>query len=138
MLRLGAAPERACEMDLNNIYLSRLKLLIIMARAYLEGYPLGKTRLSTMVRNARHIAADSLDLEQLIPMSNQQAGKDGMGFDHVFYQRVKLLASMIKTIGKEYPMGEHRRQAFADNLTIICDTLEFTGGVKKVDFLKVA
>jgi hypothetical protein len=125
-------------MDLDHIYLSRLKLLVVMTRSYLEGYPLEGVRKSAMVDNARHIAAESVDLEELIPIRRQQGGDDHMGFDHVFYQRVKLLASMAKTIGRDYPMGEHRRKALADNLATICHTLQFTSGVKKVDFLKVA
>jgi hypothetical protein len=113
MLRFGAAPENASEMDLDHIFISRLKLLIIMTRAYLEGYPLGAVRKRTLVSNARYISAESVDLEHLIPILNDEPTKDGMGFDHVFYQRVKLLASMAKTIGKSYPMGKHRKKALA-------------------------
>jgi hypothetical protein len=138
MLRFGAAPENASEMDLDHIFISRLKLLIIMTRAYLEGYPLGAVRKRALVGNARYISAESVDLEHLIPILNDEPTKDGMGFDHVFYQRVKLLASMAKTIGKSYPMGKHRKKALADNLDVIGGTLGFTSGVKKVEFLKVA
>ncbi|BBO71872.1 hypothetical protein DSCA_58020 [Desulfosarcina alkanivorans] len=138
MLRFGASTGNACEMDLDHIFISRLKLLIIMTRAYLEGYPLGAVRKRTLVGNARYIGAESIDLEQLIPIRNRQSIKDGMGFDHVFYQRVKLLAAMAKTIGKAYPMGEHRQKALRENLDMICSTLEFTSGIRKVDFLKVA
>lgn len=138
MLRFGASTDNACEMDLDHIFISRLKLLIIMTRAYLEGYPLGAVRKHALVGNARYISAESIDLGQLIPTHNRQSVKDGMGFDHVFYQRVKLLASMAKAIGMAYPMGEHRQTALRDNLDMICSTLGFTSGVKKVEFLKVA
>ena len=138
MLRFGAAPDKACEMDLDHIFICRLKLLIVMTRAYLEGYPFGAVRKNALVGNARYIAAESIDLEQLIPIRSEQAAKDGMDFDHVFYQRVKLLASMAKTIGKNYPIGEHRKTALIDNLDMICNALDFTSGVKKVEFLKVA
>ena len=138
MLRFGAAPDNACEMDLDHIFISRLKLLIVMTRAYLEGYPFGAVRKSALVGNAQYIAAESVDLEQLIPIRREQPAKDGMDFDHVFYQRVKLLASMAKTIGMNYPVGEHRRTALRDNLDMISGALGFTSGVKKVEFLKVA
>ena len=138
MLRFGAAPENACEMDLDHIFISRLKLLIVMTRAFLEGYPFGAVRKHSLIDNAHYIAAESVDLEQLIPIRSEQPAKDGMDFDHVFYQRVKLLASMAITIGKNYPLGEHRQSALADNLNMICGTLGFTSGVKKVEFLKVA
>ncbi len=138
MLRLGAMPDNACEMDLDQIFISRLKLLIIMARTYLRGYPLGAVRKSAMVKNAEYIAAESVDLEQLIPFRKEQPAKDGMNFDHVFYQRVKLLASMVQAIGADSPMGKHRQTALQDNLDMVSDALRFTSGVKKVAFLKVA
>ena len=138
MLRFGAAPDKAGEMDLDHIFISRLKLLIVMTRAYLEGYPFGAVRKTALVGNARYIAAESVDLEQLIPVRSEQPSKDGMDFDHVFYQRVKLLASMATTIGKDFPIGEHRITAMRDNLDLISGTLGFTSGVKKVEFLKVA
>ena len=138
MLRLGAMSDKACEMDLDQIFISRLKLLIIMVRTYLRGYPLGKVRKAAMVKNADYIAAESIDLEQLIPFRSDPPAKDGMNFDHVFYQRVKLLASMARTIGTNGPMGEHRQAALKDNLEMVSDALRFTSGVKKVAFLKVA
>lgn len=138
MLRFGAMPEKACQMDLDHIFICRLKLLIVMSRTYLEGYPLGTMRKSALVKNADYIAAESVDLEQLIPIRRKQPAKGGMNFDHVFFQRVKLLASMAKAIGNSYPMGEHRKKALEDNLEMICNSLKFTSGVKKVEFLRVA
>lgn len=138
MLRLGARFADACEMDLDHLFVARLKLLIIMGRAYLEGYPLGAVRRAAMVHNAGYIAAESVDLEQLIPHRRRQSMKDGMDFDHIFFQRVKLLASMAEAIGSNDPMGEPRRTALRDNLETICHALGFTSGIRKVEFLKVA
>jgi hypothetical protein len=138
MLRLGAMPDKACQMDLDHIFICRLKLLIIMTRTYLEGYPLGTKRKAALISNADYIAAESVDLEQLVPVRSKQKAKGEMNFDHVFFQRVKLLASMAKAIGGDQPMGEHRRAALADNVDMICDALKFTSGVKKVQFLKAA
>lgn len=138
MLRLGAMPDKACQMDLDHIFICRLKLLIIMTRTYLEGYPLGTRRKAAMISNADYIAAECVDLEQLIPVRGKRAAEGGMNFDHVFFQRVKLLSSMARAIGSDQPMGGHRRSALADNLDMICNALKFTSGVKKVAFLKVA
>ena len=52
MLRLGANPLNMKEMDLDDIFTSRLQLLIIMAKAYLNGYPLGKYRAQAVIENA--------------------------------------------------------------------------------------
>lgn len=138
MLRLGAMPDKASEMDLDHIFISRLKLLIVMARTYLRRYPLGAFRKSALVKNAEYITAESIDLEQLLSIRSEQPARDGMNFDHVFYQRVKLLASMVNAIGNDCPMGEHREAALRDNLEMICDSLKFNRDVKKVAFLKVA
>lgn len=138
MLRLGAMPDSASEMDLDHIFISRLKLLMVMARTYLRRYPLGSVRKSALVKTADYITAESIDLEQLIPLRNERPAKDGMSFDHVFFQRVKLLASMANAIGNDCPMGEHREAALRDNLKIIGDSIKFNSGVKKVAFLKVA
>jgi hypothetical protein len=138
MIRFGATSENASEMDLDRIFISRLELLIVMARAYLEGYPLGAVRKSAMIGNANYITAESVDLELLIPTRGKQPCKDGMNFDHLFYQRVKLLASMVRTIGENDALGAQQKKTLTDNLEIICNALQFTSGVKKVDFLKVA
>lgn len=138
MLRLGAMPDKASEMDLDHIFISRLKLLIVMARTYLRRYPLGAVRKSALVKNAEYITAESIDLEQLLSIRSEQPARDGMNFDHVFYQRVKLLASMVNAIGNDCPMGEHREASLRDNLEMICDSLKFNRDVKKVAFLKVA
>ena len=56
MLRLGAMPEKACQMDLDHIFICRLKLLIIMTRTYLEGYPLGLRVANAGVSYVRYLA----------------------------------------------------------------------------------
>ena len=49
-------------MSVHDIFLSRLKLLIIMAKAYLKNYPIGRYRKSAIINNARHIFYHSLQL----------------------------------------------------------------------------
>ncbi len=138
MLRLGSPPPQAREMDLDDIFLSRLRLLIIMSRAFLEDLPLGDHRRQAMLENARHIEAESIDLGGLISgAAYQQTITDTMDFDHVFYQRVKLLAVMVKAIAKGFPMGEQRKAAMQENLDIICQNLTFNSQMDMA-FLKVA
>jgi hypothetical protein len=60
-------------MDLDDIFNARLRLLIIMAKAYLEGCSLGKQRCRAMLENARHIESESIDLGGLIA---------GFAYDH--------------------------------------------------------
>lgn len=138
MLRLGSPQSQTREMDLDDIFLVRLKLLIIMGKAFLEGMPLGKHRRRAMLENAHHVESESIDLGGLvspIPQTQRQAHTNA--YDHVFYQRVKLLAVMIKAIANGYPMGEHRRHAMAENIEIVSQNLT---DLNLVDFtfLKVA
>jgi hypothetical protein len=138
MLRLGSPQACSREMDLDDIFLSRLKLLIIMGKAYLDGFPLGEHRRKAMLENAQHVESESIDLGGLLsPIPNLHRQVADTDFDHVFYQRVKLLAVMIKAIANGYPMGEHRRSALKENIEMVGKNLngllltEFT-------FLKVA
>ena len=62
MLRLGPPPSETREMDLDDIFFSRLKLMIIMAKAFLEDYPLGEHRCRAMLENAEHIETDAVQM----------------------------------------------------------------------------
>ena len=138
MLRLGTPPPNSREMDLDDIFVSRLKLLLLMGKAYLEDFPMGEVRRQAMLENAQHIETESIDLGGLIVDSPfQHISSGSMDFDHVFYQRVKLLAIMTKAIAKGYPMGEHRKTALMGNMDIICQTLAFNSQAG-MDLLKVA
>ena len=61
-----------------------------------------------------------------------------MTYDHLFYQRVKLLAVMVKAAAKGFPMGEHRRLSMEENMDIICQSLMFNSRTEDMAFLKVA
>lgn len=138
MLRLGSKPTQLREMDIDDILLSRLKLLIIMGKSYIEGCPCGRHRRNAMLENARHLESESIDLGQLDAGPAQPHPKWGsMEVDHIFFQRVKLLAVMIKAIGKGFPMGEHRKHAMRENIDIICETIAFNQP-SDMPFLRVA
>ena len=139
MLRLGPPPSETREMDIDDIFFSRLKLMVIMAKAYLEGYPLGEYRCRAMLENARHLETDAMDMANAAEgFSYSQKPAENDPFDHVFYQRVKLLAVMVKAVAKGFPMGDHRKTAMLENLDIICKTLKFNGKAADMAFLKVA
>lgn len=126
MLRLGAPPSDSREMDLDDIFVSRLKLLLLMGKAFIDGLPLGEHRRQAMLENAQHIETESIDIGGLTAEHLFQHASSGlMNFDNVFYQRVKLLAVMIKAIAKGYPMGEHRKTALIDNMDMICQAIAF-------------
>jgi hypothetical protein len=138
MLRLGKAALDSREMDLDDIFISRLKLLLLMGKAFIDGLPLGEHRRRAMLENAQHVETESIDIGGLTAKHPYQHASSGpMNFDHLFYQRVKLLAVMIKAIAKGYPMGEHRKTALIENMDIICQTLAFNSQ-DGMDLLQVA
>jgi hypothetical protein len=126
-------------MDLDDIFFSRLQLMIIMAKAFLEGYPLGEHRCRAMLENAEHIETDAAQMGTPAPPNAAQAApSENMPHDHIFFQRVKLLAVMLKAVAKGFPMEDHRKAAMQENLDMICETLMFNGEVEDMSFFKVA
>ena len=139
MLRLGPPPSETREMDLDDIFFSRLKLMLIMAKAFLEGYPLGEHRCRAMLENAEHIETDAAQMGTPAATDPHHAEPtENAPYDHIFFQRVKLLAIMLKAVAKGFPMEEHRRTTMRENLDMICQTLMFNGKAEDMSFLKVA
>lgn len=139
MLRLGPPPSETREMDLDDIFFSRLKLMIIMAKAFLENYPLGEHRCRAMLENAEHIETDAVQMGAPVASEAYHTEpSENAPYDHIFFQRVKLLAIMLKAVAKGFPMGAERRSAMQENLDMICQTLMYNGKAEDMSFLKVA
>lgn len=139
MLRLGSSPSDAREFDTEDIFMSRLKLLIIMSSAYLNKYPLGDFRKKAILRNAGQIAREIVDWQgQVNNFRGEYELRGDLDFDHVFFQRVKLLAVMAKAFAEDHPMGYHRLKALEDNLNQICEVITFNRQLYGKEFFKVA
>jgi hypothetical protein len=146
MIKLGPTSGEMRAMSDDDIFLSRLKLLIIMARAYLKEFPIGKYRKSAIIENAHHIFYHSLKMvsktaffkdHDLKPQSGITSGGETKE-EYVFHQRVQLLSVMAKALAEDRLTGNFRKKALQDNLDRICETLTFNFHVKDVEFLKVA
>jgi hypothetical protein len=139
MKRFGAVRQSMKKIQHHDIFLSRLKLLIIMAKAFTGNYPLGEHRLKAIARNAEIVARDCVDWNgyynnfRSSPESNKL-----LEVDHIFYQRVKLLAIMAKSFAEGSPVGQHRRMAIQNNIDYICEALQFVPEEEKLHLLKVA
>jgi len=146
MMKLGPTSEKTRAMSVNNIFLSRLKLLIIMAKAYLKNYPIGKYRKSAIIENAHHVFYHSLQLISETDFFENHESESQSGIssgveteeEQVFHQRVQLLAVMVKALAENRLTGHIREKALQDNLDRICDTLIVNFHIKNLDFLKVA
>jgi hypothetical protein len=146
VIKLGPPPEETRPMSANDIYLSRLKLLIIMAKAYLKNYPIGKYRKSAIIENAHHVFYHSLQLIRETDFLENYEPESQSGIiseieieeEHEFHKRVQLLAVMLKAVAENRLTEDFRKKALQDNLVKICDTLIFKFQIKDLDFFKVA
>jgi len=146
MITLGPPSGEMRPMSDDDIFLSRLKLLIIMARAFLKDFPIGKYRKSAIIENAHHIFYHSLrmvsqntffknhDIKTPSGMTSESEIKE----EYVFHQRVQLLSVMAKALAEDRLTGNFRKKALQDNLDRICEALTFSFQIKDVEFLKVA
>jgi hypothetical protein len=146
MLRVGPSSGEIRNMSDEDIFSSRVKLLIIMAKAYLTGCPIGKYRKQAIIENSRCVFYHSLQLVNKMAFFKDQDLKvragipftDDMHEEHVFYQRTQLLAVMAKALAEGRLKGHFREKALKENLDRICEALIFNFNVKDVQFLKVA
>lgn len=103
------------EMDACHIFRMRLYLLIVMVKARLAGYPVGKFRKQAVLENAAMLHRDISKIDIRFSASTSS--------NHLFKERVKLLSVMATAmISDDYPLGVHRRAAILDNIEIITKT----------------
>ena len=139
MIRLGAEPSKMREIELDDVFMSRLQLLIIMSKAYLSGYPLGRHRIKSILENANHVKLEAVGLEEDLEwFKKDKAFKDTVGFDSAFYQRVKLLSVMAEAIAKGHDLENQKKEALKKNLNALCESITFNKQVSDMQFLKVA
>jgi len=146
MIKLGPMPADMREMSSYDIFLSRLKLLIIMVKAYLIGYPLGKYRKQAIIENAHFVFYRAMQIKAefqqsknhiLDGQSNVISTKDISEWHH-FHQRVQLLAVIAKALTESSPTGKYRIRAINENLDKICEIFLIDFKLNDMSFLKVA
>jgi len=137
MIKLGPTSEEMRAMSGDDIFISRLKLLIIMAKAYLKNYPIGNYRKSAIIENAHHVFYHSLQLAGSETQSSITSEVEAEE-EQEFHQRVQLFAVMAKAIAEDRLTENFRKKALQENLDRICEILIFSFHIKDVEFLKVA
>ncbi len=144
MIRYGAVADKMRSMNSDELLISRLKLLLIMAKAKSQGYPMGHHRKTAIIENARIIFTETLSrsntvLTSLSSESRHRELSEGVTPpDHLFLQRTQLLAVMMSAFASGRSQGRFRKKAMAANVKHICTYLSdrFQFGIVK--FLKVA
>ena len=110
-----------------NDFFSRLKLLIIMSKAFLGNYPLEKHRMDEIVEAAEQVIKDCVEWKgRHNNFRSEVKSEDVIKLDHIFFQQVKLLSTMSKSFAQGNPMGPYRRMALQENIQELCETLRYT------------
>ncbi len=114
MKRFGPEKLNAKQSKETDLFLIRLHLLIVMVKASLRGYPVGKYRKQAALDNTTYVHKLISDLD--ISFLNLNSST------HLFKERVKLLCVMATAIvSEDYPLGIHRREAVMDNIDRIIE-----------------
>ena len=109
-----------------NDFFSRLKLLIIMSKAFLGNYPLEKHRLQETAKAAEQVIKDCVEWKgQYTNFRSDVQSEEVIKLDHIFFQRVKLLSTMAKSFAQGNPVGDHRRMALNKNIEDLCGMLQY-------------
>lgn len=146
MLKVGPSSGEIRNVSDGDIFSSRLKLLIIMAKAYLTGCPMGKYRKQAVIENSRFVFYYALQLvnktvslkERDLNVRSGIAFTDDIHEAHIFYQRIQLLAVMTKALAEGRLKGHFKEKALKENLDKICGAITFNFNVNDVKILKVA
>jgi len=121
----------------NDIFLARLQLIVVMSKAYLEGFPIGKHRKQAIIENANTLFYMSLLAEHSEAGSDHQVNQDAIKTKQI-YEKVRLLSVMAKAFAEGRLIGEQKRKELQENIDYICEMTVFNSKIKNIDFLHVA
>ena len=139
MQRFGSSSQDMRDMNQDDTFLGRVKLLVVMLKAFLGDYPLEGYRQKAILNNAEAVQNVCKDWNRyIIQIRSTADGKKGLEFDHIFHQRISLLATMATSFVQGNPMGYHRKMVIRTNMEYVCDALQFTPQAQDATFLKVA
>ena len=94
------------DMNHDDTFIERLKLLIIMIKAFWGDYRLEGYRLKAILRNAEEVLKICNDWNRYITeIRSTNELTEGLEFDYIFHQRASLLAIIAKSFVVGNPMG---------------------------------
>ena len=137
--RYGPNAKDMREFNHYDTFRGRVKLLVIMLKAFLGDYQLQGIRLKAIANNAIEVAKICEEWNQYsIQVRSTSGFKKGLELDHILYQRISLLAVMTKSVVLGNPMGQNREKAIMDNISYIVEALQFSPQEDFTALLKVA
>ena len=118
---------------------SRVKLLVIMLKAFSDDYTLQGVRLSTIAKNIVEVDKICEDWNQCsIRMISTSRSDQGFGLDHILYHRISLLSMIAKSLVLGNPMGYFRKKIIRDTISYIIDALQLNPRIETTSYQKVA
>jgi len=97
-----------------------------MAKAYLQDASLGNYSLRSIIRNTGQVSYFLSDWHTYLNrLECNQKSPINIDTDHIFYQRIKLLSVMVKSIAQGNPLGIHRKAALKSNVEYISEILPY-------------
>ena len=126
MDRIGTHPSGMRKQQEKDIFLSRLQLLIVMAKAFLLNYQLGDYRAVAVKNNATRLT-EALTGWESYKKHFPQADPESMDIhlNHILFQRIKLLLVMAVSFADGNPMGSRRKRALRNNMDYIAECFNF-------------
>ena len=116
-------------------FLSNLKYLIVISKAYLKNYQLDDDLKKTTIKTANVVFNECKKWDDLFNKHRPSFKKKGIiDKDHVFYQRAILLAVIIKSFCIGNFMGDNRNKSLIKTVDWLCNSLKLRVGKK--DFEK--
>jgi len=108
-------------------FLSNLKYLIVISRAYLKNYQLDDDKKKTTIKTANAVFNECKNWEGLLDRYRSPFKKKKIhANDHFFYQRAILLAVMIKSYCIGNLMGNNRKKSLDKTTDYLCTALNTT------------
>jgi len=137
MQRFGSNKPSESRKEDGDIFLSRLQLIVVMSKAYLEGLPIGTHRKQAIIDNANTLFYMSLFAEHPVTKPDNRERKVNKESNQ-FYQKVRLLSVMAKAFAEGRLVGEQKKQELQENMDFICEAITFNSRIKDIGFLNVA
>ncbi len=142
MQRLGSQTQNMRDFCDDDIFISRLQLLIIMAKAFLKGYPIGKHRKDAIIENAQEVFYLSLHKASEEKASTRSQSIDNSAnateLTHIFHQQVQLFAVMTKALAEGRQTERSKIRDLKDCIEYICESITFNSSIQDIELLKVA
>ena len=139
MERFGPNDNDMRKINRDDTFLGRVKLLVIMLKAFLGDYPLQGIKRKAIAKNAVEVAKICEDWNQYSSwVKSTSRSNEVFELDHILYQRINLLSIMVKSVALGNPMGYFRKKVIRDNISYIVDALQFNPREEFTSFQKVA